>query len=157
MAANGRPDGMTDIEWLVALEEIKLLKAQRDRFIDQHDFDGYEALHAPDHVSHNEGFPAWESSSEMITNVRKAMQGLTTAHHSHTPEITFESPTKASGIWAMSGAMVFKTDGEDRWRLNYGYYYEDYEKREGRWMFTSRRWQNVFAIRSDGVTFPPST
>jgi hypothetical protein len=154
VAGSGRPDDMSDIEWLVALEEIKLLKAQRDRFIDMHDYDAYESLHAPDHVSHNEGFPSWTSSVEMITNVRQAMQGLTTAHHSHTPEITFESSTKATGIWAMSGAVAFREGGEDQWRLNFGHYYESYEKRDGRWMFTSRRWQNDFAIRSDGVTFP---
>jgi hypothetical protein len=154
VAGNGRPEDMSEIEWLVALEEIKRLKAQRDRFIDTHDFDAYESLHAPDHVSHNDGFPAWTSSAEMIGNVREAMKGLTTAHHSFTPEITFESSTKANGIWATSGAVLFKEGSEDRWRLNFGYYYESYEKRDDRWLFTSRRWHNVFAIRSDGMTFP---
>jgi hypothetical protein len=147
---------MSELEWLVALEEIKLLKAQRDRFVDTHDFDAYEALHAPDHVSHHEGSPPWTSSAEMIANVREAMKGLTTAHHSHTPQITFESPTRANGIWSMSGASVFEEGGEDHWRLNFGYYHESYEKRDGRWVFTSRRWDNVFAISSDGVMFPSS-
>ena len=35
-----RPEGMSDIEWLVALEEIRQLKARRDRYVDAHDWDG---------------------------------------------------------------------------------------------------------------------
>ena len=53
MEANGRPETMSDIEWLVAIEEIKQLKARRDRYCDAHDWAGYESLHAPDHVSHH--------------------------------------------------------------------------------------------------------
>jgi SnoaL-like domain len=154
MTSHGRPDGMSALEWLVALEEIKQLKARRDRFVDAHDYEAYESLHAPDHVSHNKGYPPWTSSAEMITNVRRAMAGLTTAHHSHTPEITFESPTKATGIWAMSGASLWQDEGVDRWRINFGYYFESYERRDGQWLFTSRRWDNTFAISSDGVMIP---
>ena len=53
MEPQGRPQGMSDIEWLVALEEIRQLKARRDRYVDAHDWAALEALHAPDHVSHH--------------------------------------------------------------------------------------------------------
>lgn len=151
MTAFGPPEGMPDVEWLVALEHIRYLKARRDRFIDEHDYDAYLALHAPDHVSHNKGFPAWTSSEQMITNVREQMSGLTTFHHSHTPEILFESPVKAKGIWAMSGGVVYEEGGETRWRLNAGYYDETYEKRDGQWLFTSRRWRTTLALAPDGA------
>lgn len=151
MGADASPSGMSPIEWLVALEEIKLLKAKRDRVLDAHDFDAYASLHAPDHVSHHEGGVPWTSCAEMIKNVRAAMAGLTTAHHSFTPEITFHSPTHASGTWAMSGAVIYSEGEQDRWRVNYGYYDEEYEKREGRWLFTSRRWRTSFAITSEGT------
>ena len=47
------------------------------------------------------------TAAEMIANVRVIMEHLKTAHHSHTPEITFETPDRASGIWAMSGLSVW--------------------------------------------------
>ena len=77
-----------------------------------------------------------------------------TLHHSYDPEIIFDSPTKARGIWAMSGGALAKGDDHDIWSQTYGYYYETYEKRDGRWLFTTRRWHNYFSFGSEGVNFP---
>ena len=162
MAGEGRPDSMSDLEWLVALEEIRQLKARRDRYVDAHDWDGYEALHAPDHrsyhaVTHRGSEPvAWTSASEMVANVRKIMvDGRFSCHHSYDPEIIFETPTRARGIWAMTDAGVSRdADGKPAWQILYGYYYETYEKRDGRWMFTERRWQRYLGTGSQGVDFP---
>ena len=154
MEGNGRPDDMSDIEWLVALEEIKQLKARRDRYADAHDWAAYEALHAPDHVSHNDDQEPWKSSKEMIENVRRIMDDMITVHHSYDAEIVFDSPTSARGIWAMTGGIVSKTDAGDGWSIGYGYYYESYEKRDGRWLFTSRRFHRYVGVGSEGVDFP---
>jgi hypothetical protein len=154
MEGNGRAEGMSELEWLVALEEIRLLKARRDRYADAHDWEAYEALHAPDHVSHNDGEDLWTSSEEMIENVSRIMNDMITVHHSYDPEIVFDSPTKARGIWAMTGAIVSKKDDRDSWSIGYGYYYETYEKRDGRWMFTTRRWHRYFGNSSEGVNLP---
>lgn len=144
---------MTDIEWLVALEEIKLLKARRDRAVDTKDWDTYLALHAPDHVSHNDGYSRWNSSAEMIENVKKLLGAADkiSVHHSHTPEITFESPTKAKGIWAMED-MIFWNQGEEKhWLHGYGFYHESYEKRDGKWLFTSRQLKRTHVTTSAGA------
>jgi hypothetical protein len=151
---NGRPEGMSELEWLVALEEIRLLKARRDRYADAHDWEAYEALHAPDHVSHNDGQDPWRSSKEMIDNVSRIMNDMITVHHSYDPEIVFDSPSKARGIWAMTGGAVSRKVDREVWSIGYGYYYETYENRDGRWMFTSRRWHNYFGTGSDGANFP---
>jgi hypothetical protein len=145
---------MSDLEWLVALEEIKQLKARRDRYVDSHDWEAYESLHAPDHVSHNDGYPPWTSAAEMVKNVKAIMRDTITAHHSYDAEIIFDSPTKARGIWAMLDASVSSDSGENKWGIVFGYYYESYEKRDGRWLFTSRRWQRYIGTGSDKVTFP---
>jgi len=150
----GRPDDMSDLEWLVAIEEIRQLKAKRDRYVDAHDWDAYEALHAPDHVSHNDGQVAWTSSAETIANVSRIMDGMITAHHSYSPEILFDTATTARGIWSMIDGIVTNVDGRDTWSFKFGYYYETYEKREGRWLFTSRRWHDYFGTGPNGVTFP---
>lgn len=132
-------DGMTDIEELLAREEIKLLKARRDRAADTKDWDLYLSLHAPDHVSENDGFPKWSSAQEMIENVSRLMgDHVITAHHSHTPEITFESPDRAKGIWAMED-MIFDAQTKKLVVHGFGFYHETYEKREEKWLFTSRR------------------
>jgi len=164
MKQKNRPEGMSDLEWLVALEEIRQLKARRDRYLDAHDWDAYEALHAPDHVSHHAPDPStgvtgepWTSPAEMMKNVREMLTGThaITAHHSYDPEIVFETPTKARGVWAMTAASVFKDEhGEPGWRIGHGYYHETYEKRDGEWLFTERRWHRHFGTGSAGVVFP---
>jgi hypothetical protein len=143
---------MSDIEQLLAKEEIKLLKARRDRAVDTKDWDTYLALHAPDHVSHNDGFERWNNAAEMIANVRKLLgPEKISVHHSHTPEITFESPTKASGIWAMEDNIFWKQGDEEHWLNGFGFYHETYELREGKWLFTSRRLKRTHVRTSPGA------
>lgn len=135
---------MAPLEELLAREEIKLLKARRDRACDTKDWDLYLSLHAPDHVSHNDGFDRWNSAQEMIDNVRALLgENRRTVHHSHTPEITFESDTRAKGIWAMED-LIFDAASEELLIHGFGHYHETYEKREGRWLFTSRQLKRTF-------------
>jgi hypothetical protein len=151
----GTVDTISAIEKLLALEDIRALKARRDRAVDTKDWELLESLHAPDHTSYNDDYPPWTTAAEMIANVRVIMKHLKTAHHSHTPEITFESPDHASGVWAMSGLSVWNQGEEEHWFLGMGHYYETYEKRNGTWLFTSRRLKYLFTQRSPGAIFPP--
>ena len=149
-------NALAGIEKLKALEEIRLLKSRRDRAADTKDWALYESLHAPDHQSHNGDYPAWTSAREMIANVSQIMgPALTTMHHSHTPEIEFDTATTARGIWAMTGLSVWKQDGEDQWFRAFGHYHETYEKQADRWLFTSRRLEYYHTRRSPGAEFPP--
>lgn len=59
---------------LAALDAITLSKARRDRAADTRDWALYEALHARDRHSHNDGSAPWNSAQEMIDNVRR-LQG----------------------------------------------------------------------------------
>ena len=148
-------DGMTELERLLAIEDIKLLKARRDRAADTKDWALYLSLHAPDHVSENDGFPRWGSAQEMIDNVSRLMgEHRITVHHSHTPEITFETSTRAKGIWAMED-MIFDAESKELLIHGFGFYHETYEKRDGAWLFTSRRLRYYHTRRSPGAIFPP--
>jgi SnoaL-like domain len=146
---------LSGVERLLALEEIKLLKARRDRATDTKDWVTYEALHAPDHHSYNDDYPPWTTAKEMIANISKIMEHLTTVHQSHTPEITFTSPTRADGVWAMHGMSFWRQGEEDHWFEGFGHYFETYEKRDGRWVFTSRRLKYIHTRTSPGGIFPP--
>lgn len=143
------------IDRLLALEDIKLLKARRDRAVDTKDWTALENLHVPEHTSYNDDYAPWTTAAEMIANVRVIMENLQTAHHSHTPEITFEGPDRASGIWAMTGLSLWKQEDQDHWFLGVGHYFETYERREGHWLFTSRRLKYLFTKCSPGAIFPP--
>lgn len=147
--------GLSGIEMLKALDAIKVLKARRDRAADTKDYALYESLHAPDHVSENGDYGRWASAAEMITNVRKSMENLTTLHQSHTPEIEFTSATSAKGIWAMEGMSFWKQDGAEHWFQAFGHYHEIYEKRDGRWVFTWRKLTYYHTRKSPGAIFPP--
>jgi hypothetical protein len=147
--------GMAVLDWLVALEDIKLMKARRDRFVDTKDWASLEALHVPEHRSSNGDYPPWTTAREMIHNVREIMRDLRTAHHSHTPEITFESPTLASGIWAMTGISLWSQGDEEHFFVATGHYFETYEKRNGGWLFTSRRLEYILTKTSPRGIFPP--
>jgi hypothetical protein len=122
--------GMTDLERLLALEDIKLLKARRDRAVDTKDWDTYLALHAPDHESHNDGHGHWKSAEEMIT---------------------FESPIKAKGMWAMEDNIFWKQGDEEHWLQGFGFYHESYEKRDGKWVFTRRQLKRTHVRTSVGA------
>ena len=54
--------GMTILERLAAIEDIKLLKARRDRANDTKDWATYEALHAEDYEANNEGERPWKGT-----------------------------------------------------------------------------------------------
>jgi hypothetical protein len=148
-------DQMTDLERLVAIEDIKQLKARRDRAVDLKQWDELEAMHAPDHQSHNEGMPHWNSARELIDNIKAVMDRLESVHHSHTPDITFESPTRAAGVWQMEDKLYWKQGGEDHWLHGMGFYDERYEKRDGRWVFVWRRLSRIKVLTSPGAIFPP--
>lgn len=148
-------EGLSGLDRLLAIEDIKLLKARRDRAVDTKDWAMLESLHVPDHTSYNDDYPPWTTAAEMIANVRVIMQDLQTAHHSHTPEITFEAPDRATGIWAMSGLSVWTQDDEEHWFLGVGHYFETYQQVHGKWLFTTRRLKYLFTQRSPGAIFPP--
>jgi hypothetical protein len=143
------------IERLNWLEEIYLLKARRDRAADSKDWALYESLHASDHHSFNDDYPPTKTAAEMIATMRRAMQNLTTLHHSHTPEISFASSSSASGIWAMKGLSVWSQDGVSHWFVAFGHYFETYERCEDQWLFKSRRLKYSHTMTSPGAVFPP--
>jgi hypothetical protein len=145
---------MSDLERLVAIEDIKQLKSRRDRAVDMKDWEMLEALHAPDHHSYVEGFPPWTTAAEMIRNIRASLEEVVSVHQCHTPDITFESPTRARGVWAMEDFLTWQQDGREHWLRGYGFYEEIYEKRAGRWIYVWRRLTRLKVNISEGGVLP---
>ena len=144
---------MSDIERLVALEEIKQLKARRDRAVDMKDWATFESLHAPDHRSHADGFEEWTSAAQLVANIKANLEGVTTIHHSHTPDIRFQSAVTATGIWAMEDNLYWMQGDQEHWLRGFGFYHETYEKRDGQWVFTTRKLKRITVKMSPGAVF----
>jgi hypothetical protein len=147
-------NGMSDVERLIAIAEIHRLKARRDRALDTKDWVTYEALHAPDHISHHgDGIDGGRvgSAADVVRQLSASLVDVATAHHSHTPDITFETPTKANCIWAMEDNLYWTQGREDHWMHGYGFYHETCEKRYGVWLFTFRSLKRTYVMTSPGA------
>lgn len=142
---------MTELEKLVAIEEIKNLKARRIRAMDEKNWALYEALHAPDHVSDTYGGQPAVGAKSNTERLAKTLEGIVSVHHAHTPEIEITSPTTATGVWAMEDNLFWTQGDEDHWLHGFGHYHERYEKRDGQWVYVYRRLTRLRVTTSPGA------
>lgn len=92
-------------------EAIKQLKARYFRLMDTKQWDDFADVFCEDAVMDMSGeleragvdgeLGIVHGRTQIAEFVRGAVDAAITAHHGHMPEITFSSPTQASGIWAM--------------------------------------------------------
>ncbi|TQR86585.1 nuclear transport factor 2 family protein [Mycobacterium hodleri] len=127
------------------VEEIRQLKARYFRFMDTKRWDCWRDLFTSgvvgvfdNEVTTNgvsgQTAPTWEGVDVLVSSIRAAIEECTTVHHGHTSEITLESATSASGIWAMSDIVVFPS-GHTLYGA--GHYHETYRKTDGAWRIQS--------------------
>jgi ketosteroid isomerase-like protein len=141
---------MNDIDRLLAIEEIRQLKARYFRSIDTKDFDNLRTVFAPDATfdfrealrdpvtGTPEGVEEHEPVTgleEIIAYIRSALTGAQSAHHGHTPEIEILSETQATAIHPMEDT-VMKGDFFFR---GYGHYRETYTRIDGAWRIQTSR------------------
>jgi hypothetical protein len=86
---------------------------------------------------------------DFLEFLRSAIGDVVTVHQCHTPEITLDSPTSATGIWAMEDMLRF-ADGTEL--HGYGHYYETYRKHGGEWRIAASK---LTRLRMD-ITPPAS-
>jgi hypothetical protein len=146
---------MGDLEKLLAIEEIRKLKARRVRCMDEKDWAGYAACHTPNAVSYtfqseNTGADAPIVGNHAIAERLKAqLTGRTTVHHIHAPEIELTSETTARAIWPMEDMLWWEEDGRQVWLHGYGHYRETYEKVGGEWLIASRALSRIRVDRGE--------
>lgn len=151
---------MTDIERLLALDEIKQLVARRCRYVDERDWDAYTACHTPNAVVETFGKIGSASGdvvgAEAITEVTRGLLDgkdgkgrRTSVHHVHNPEIEFTSDTAATSIWPMEDMLWWEEDGVQHWSHGYGHYHQNYEKIDGKWLIS---WRNLTRLRVETGT-----
>ena len=148
----GKPDGMTDMEYLAELQAIYETKARRDHAVDQKDWDTYAALHTDDYVAMSIGAEPIVGGKAAAETLARQMANITTVHHCHTPVIEFQDANNATGVWAMEDNLFWLRDGEKQWLRGFGFYHETYVKGEdGQWRFSYRRLERTHAETSPGA------
>ncbi len=129
------------LEQLIEIEEIKQLKARYFRLIDLGKWDEFAELLTEDceqswQPAPGETADGGRGREGVASFIRESLAGMRSVHHGHMPEIEITSETTARGIWALydhctaKGETIF--DGA-------GYYYDTYEKHDGRWLIRSTR------------------
>ena len=124
---------------LVAIEEIKQLKARYFRFMDQGDWEAFRELFAEDAEqswtpSPGEAPVGSRGRDAVVDHVRASLSGMRSTHHGHMPEIEITGPDSATGIWSL---FDYCTKGDLVVMNGTGWYRDTYVKRDERWLIRS--------------------
>jgi hypothetical protein len=137
---------MSDTEKLLAIEEIKALKARYFRSVDTKDWTGLEAVFAPDLVADfRESVPErneallTEGAAKFVADLAPLLQHAVTVHHGHMPEIEITSDTTAKGVWAMEDKLWMPEGAPFKTLHGFGHYHETYVRLAGQWRIKTIR------------------
>jgi hypothetical protein len=134
---------MTDIERLIAIQEISQLKARYFRCMDTKDWVGFRTVFAidatADYTPKGGNRKDWTATGaeNVVALVMKAVAPAVTVHHGHMPEIEVTSSTSAKGIWSMEDLIWWPEGSRRKTMHGMGHYHETYEKIDGRWLIKS--------------------
>jgi hypothetical protein len=135
------------VDRLLAVEEIKRLKARYFRCVDSSDWEGFRSVFAddaefappvppPGGTTPNTRGPL-VGGDAFVAYVQSTRQGdnapLSSVHRGTLPEIEVVSADEATGIWAMEDIITRPT----RRSHGYGRYHERYRRVDGRWVISS--------------------
>ena len=132
------------IQKLAAIEEIKFLKARYFRCMDTKDWEGWKksvfSSESEMSVPEARAEPI-RGVDEIITFVEGVLRGALTIHHGHMPEISIDSASRASGVWAMEDVIYWPKDQPFQQRYSklhgFGHYHEQYVREDAGWRIKS--------------------
>src|SRR4051812_28083596 len=91
------------------IEAIRRLKARYFRTMDTKDWAAMRDVFADDVVVDTtaSGGNVVEGADEFVELISGLLDGATTVHHGHMPEIDVTSPSTATGIWALHDIVIW--------------------------------------------------
>jgi len=150
---------MDNLGKLLAIEEIKQLKARYFRLMDMRDFDGMAQVFCVDAVwDCSEGARVlplmggpWKGEVGPVTRGRDAIMkwirenflNMTSVHHGHCHEVTIDSETDAHGIIAMEDYLR-ALNRESPIIHGAGHYHERYRFEDGAWRIAATKLTRLF-------------
>jgi hypothetical protein len=136
---------MTDVEKLLAIEEIKRVKAKYFYGLDHKDWDLWRrevwaadaTLIVPEASVEAVGLEA------ILAYVRESTADQVSVHHGHMPDIEITSDDTARAVWAMEDRL-FRTkehplSGGETHLHGFGHYHETYVRTAAGWRISSTR------------------
>ena len=138
------PDGMDGVAALLAIEEIKQLKARYFRFVDKKNWANLETIFTEDCTFDFEsslpgvGATRYENAAAFMSAVPVRHADTVAMHHGHTPEITLLDSERARGIWVLEDIVLRKVGGIPSFH-GWGHYFEQYTRVDGIWKISAVR------------------
>lgn len=154
--------GLGPIERLVAIEEIRRLKAHYWRFVDTKQWEAFGSLFAEDatFTDHAGGPFHCNGKAEIQGKISVVLEKALTIHQGHQSEIDIEDATNARGIHVMEDYLIFPSGDvhptnpfPEATVRGYGHYVERYVKVGGEWLFKK---VDLYRLRLE-VETPSST
>jgi SnoaL-like domain len=154
---------MDSLAKLIAIEEIKQLKARYFRCMDTRDFDGMAQVFCRgakfDCSEGGRVLPVggtWKGEAGPVTHGRDAImawitesfRNATSVHHGHCHEIAIDSDTEAHGIIAMED-YIRGLDRETHFVHGAGHYHERYRHEGGAWRIAETKLTRLFCDWQD--------
>jgi hypothetical protein len=144
---------LSAIDRLIAIEEIKQLKARYFRYVDTKRWDLLPSVFTGDCTFSFERVTAgrvdtYSSVDDFMSGVKQILGNVTSVHHGHMPEITLIDEETASGIWAMTDLVRRPVDHPLPSFSGFGHYHESYRKVDS-WLISS-----VYLSRLLKIEFP---
>ena len=146
---------MTDIERLLAIEEIKRLKSKYFYCLDHKDWPTWKSdVFAPDaslHVPEAREEP-FVGIDTIISWVSASAGDQVSVHHGHMPDIEICSADTAKGVWAMEDILRLPKDRPApmgyTYLHGYGHYHETYVRGPSGWRIKTVRLTRLYVERS---------
>ncbi len=145
------PETISAIDRLLAIEEIKRVKAKYFYYLDHKDWNGWKRdVFAPNMVFHVPEFRSepWTDVDAFIAWTAQQAGQQVSVHHGHMPDIEILSATTAKGIWAMEDILRHpegtKSPGGFNFLHGYGHYHETYVRTEAGWRIKSVRLTRLY-------------
>lgn len=138
-----RAGSLDPVTRLLAVEEIRTLRAKYWRFVDTKQWAAFGRLFALDarFVDHSAEFRC-DGAEEIEGKISAVLEHSVTIHHGHQSEIEIEDESNARGIWAMEDYLVFPPGVAHETNpypsavvRGYGHYVDRYVKLDGEWRF----------------------
>lgn len=148
---------MNDSERLIALEDIRALKARYFRGVDRKDAALLRSVFTDDAVTdfRSESPDGDErllqhDPDAFVRNVLGVLDGCVTAHAGHMPEIVIDSPDEAHARWSMTDQIWV----EDRTRSSlpfahlqgWGCYHDQYRRTADGWRISATRLERIKVV-----------
>ncbi len=143
---------MDKLDKLIAIEEIKRLKAQYIRYMDTKNWEKVSEIWAPDATFDVRAGGQMDAESEdtrddkfvreglvsgrvaiMALMQEFAPPGMLSVHIGHTPDIEILSETTAKGIWGLEDTVTWESGVPYKSLHGYGHWHDTYERVQGRW------------------------